>query len=59
MTYDEAVAAYERKFGGFPWPLMGGWDDEDAVDVIVTALERGEEITVEDVLPGAEPDVAF
>ena len=48
MTREEAIKAYEDKFGGFPYFLMMGTSDEMLVREVEKALESGEEIEPEE-----------
>lgn len=48
MTREEAIKAYEDKFGGFPYFLMMGVLDEILVREVEKALESGEEIEPEE-----------
>lgn len=48
MTRDEAVAAYEDRFGGFPWFLFMGSEDEELVKAVEGALRTGEPVRAED-----------
>lgn len=47
MTRDEAIKAYSDKFGGFPYFLMMGADDDYVVERVEEALRTGKEIEPE------------
>lgn len=44
MTADEAIDAYTERFGGFPYFLFMGAEDEIIVESVERALETGEKI---------------
>ena len=48
MTREEAIEAYEDKFGGFPYFLMMGVSDEVVVAAVEKSLRTGEEIEPEE-----------
>lgn len=47
MTREEAIAAYTKKFGGFPYFLMMGASDEAVIKAVKKALKSGKEIEPE------------
>ena len=46
--YEEAIKAYEDKFGGFPYFLMMGVPDEVVVAAVEKSLKTGEKIKPEE-----------
>jgi hypothetical protein len=48
MTAEEAVGAYTKIFGGFPYFLFMGASEEVIVDAVEEALRTGEEIQAEE-----------
>ena len=48
MTREEAIKAYEDKFGGFPYFLMMGTPDEVIIAAVEKSLRTGEEIEPEE-----------
>lgn len=48
MTAEQAIAAYTEKFGGWPYFLMMGADDDYIVECVEEALRTGEEIEAEE-----------
>lgn len=48
MTKDEAIKAYEEKFGGWPAFLLMGASDEYIVAALTKCLETGKELEAED-----------
>lgn len=47
MTSKEAIEKYIEKFGGFPYFLFLGADEERIVKAVNDALEKGEKIKAE------------
>lgn len=47
-TEDDAINAYAEHFGGFPYYLFMGADDDVIIDAVVKALETDREIDAED-----------
>lgn len=47
-TEDDAISAYAEHFGGFPYYLFMGADDDVIIDAVVKALETDREIEAED-----------
>lgn len=45
---DGVIAAYSKKFGGFPSFLLLGADDEYIIKVLTKCLETGEELQPEE-----------
>lgn len=41
---DEVIAAYEKKFGGYPAFLLMGADDEEIISALSECLKTGEEL---------------
>ena len=48
MTREEAIEAYAKKFGGFPYFLMMGASDEAVIEAVKKALKSGKEIKPEE-----------
>lgn len=48
MTKAEAIAAYEKRFGGYPAFLLMGADDDTIIETLAKSLEKGEELTAPD-----------
>ena len=44
MTVKEAIDSYTKKFGGFPYFLFLGAEDEQIIKAVSQALESGKEI---------------
>ena len=44
MTSEEAISKYVEKFGGFPYFLFLGADDETIIGAVEEALSTGEKI---------------
>lgn len=47
-TEDDAINAYTERFGGFPYYLFMGADDDVIIDDVVKALELDREIEAEE-----------
>lgn len=47
-TEEDAINAYAERFGGFPYYLFMGADDDVIIDAVVKALETDREIEAED-----------
>lgn len=47
-TKDDAIAAYAEHFGGFPYFLFMGADEDVIIDEVVKALELDREIEPEE-----------
>lgn len=47
-TKEDAINAYAEHFGGFPYFLFMGADDDVIIDEVVKALELDREITRDD-----------
>lgn len=47
-TEDDAISAYSERFGGFPYYLFMGAEEDSIIDAVVKALETDREIEVED-----------
>lgn len=47
MTGKEAIELYTQKFGGFPYFLFLGAEDEEIVNAVEKAISTGEKIKVE------------
>ena len=47
-TKDDAINAYIERFGGFPYFLFMGADDDVIIDEVVKALELDREIEPEE-----------
>lgn len=47
-TEDDAISAYTERFGGFPYYLFMGADDDVIIDAVVKALETDREIEAEE-----------
>ena len=47
MNFEEAKTKYIEKFGGFPYFLMMGMEDEEAAKLMEKAVEEGKEIQIE------------
>ena len=47
-TEEDAINAYTERFGGFPYFLFMGAEEDVIIDAVVKALELGRMIEVED-----------
>ena len=47
-TEDDAISAYAERFGGFPYYLFMGTEEDVIIDAVVKALETDREIEAED-----------
>ena len=47
-TEDDAISAYAERFGGFPYFLFMGAEEDVIIDAVVKALETDRDIEVED-----------
>ncbi len=47
MTRKEAIELYTQKYGGFPYFLFLGAEDETVVKAVEEALSKGEKIKVQ------------
>ena len=47
MTAQEAIEIYTEKYGGFPYFLFLGADDETIVKAVEEAMAKGEKIHAE------------
>lgn len=47
-TEDDAINAYTERFGGFPYYLFMGAEEDVIIDAVVKALETDREIEAED-----------
>ena len=47
-TEDDAISAYAEHFGGFPYYLFMGAEEDVIIDAVVKALETDREIEAED-----------
>lgn len=47
-TEDDAINAYTERFGGFPYFLFMGAEEDVIVDAVVKALETDREIEAEE-----------
>lgn len=47
-TEDDAINAYTDRFGGFPYFLFMGAEEDVIIDAVVKALETDREIEAED-----------
>lgn len=47
-TEDDAINAYTERFGGFPYYLFMGADEDVIIDAVVKALETDREIEAEE-----------
>ena len=47
-TEDDAISAYAERFGGFPYYLFMGAEEDVIIDAVVKALETDREIEAED-----------
>ena len=47
-TDDDAISAYVDRFGGFPYYLFMGSEEDVVIDAVVKALETDREIEAED-----------
>ena len=47
-TDDDAISAYTERFGGFPYFLFMGAEEDVIIDAVVKALETDREIEAED-----------
>ena len=41
---DEVIAAYEKRFGGYPAFLLMGADDDTIIEELTKCLETGQEL---------------
>lgn len=48
MTKDEAIRAYEAKYGGVPSFLLMGASDEYIVNALTKCLDTGRELEADD-----------
>lgn len=47
-TEEDAINAYSERFGGFPYYLFMGAEEDVIIDAVVKALETDREIEAED-----------
>lgn len=47
-TEDDAINAYTERFGGFPYYLFMGAEEDVIIDAVVKALETDREIEAEE-----------
>lgn len=47
-TEDDAISAYTERFGGFPYYLFMGAEEDVIIDAVVKALETEREIEAEE-----------
>lgn len=47
-TEDDAISAYTERFGGFPYYLFMGAEEDYIISEVVKALETDREIEAED-----------
>lgn len=47
-TEEDAINAYTERFGGFPYYLFMGAEEDVIIDAVVKALETDREIEAED-----------
>ena len=47
-TEEDAISAYVERFGGFPYFLFMGAEEDVIIDAVVKALELGREIEAEE-----------
>ena len=47
-TEDDAISAYTERFGGFPYYLFMGAEEDVIIDAVVKALETDREIEAEE-----------
>ena len=47
-TEEDAINAYTERFGGFPYYLFMGTEEDVIIDAVVKALETDREIEAED-----------
>ena len=47
-TEEDAINAYTERFGGFPYFLFMGEEEDVIIDAVVKALETDREIEAED-----------
>ena len=47
-TEEDAINAYDERFGGFPYYLFMGTEEDVIIDAVVKALETDREIEAED-----------
>lgn len=47
-TEDDAINAYSERFGGFPYYLFMGAEEDVIIDAVVKALETDRKIGAED-----------
>ena len=45
---DDAISAYTERFGGFPYYIFMGAEEDVIIDAVVKALETDREIEAED-----------
>ena len=47
-TEDDAISEYAERFGGFPYYLFMGTEEDVIIDAVVKALETDREIEAEE-----------
>lgn len=47
-TEDDAISAYSERFGGFPYFLFMGAEEDVIIDAVVNALETDREIEADE-----------
>ena len=47
-TEEDAISAYTERFGGFPYFIFMGAEEDVIIDAVVKALETDREIEAED-----------
>ena len=47
-TEDDAISAYTERFGGFPYFIFMGAEEDVIIDAVVNALETDREIEAEE-----------
>lgn len=47
-TEEDAISAYAERFGGFPYFLFMGAEEDVIIDAVVNALETDREIEAEE-----------
>ena len=47
-TEDDAISAYTERFGGFPYYLFMGAEEDNIISEVVKALETDREIEAEE-----------
>ena len=47
-TEEDAISAYAERFGGFPYFIFMGAEEDVIIDAVVKALETDREIEAED-----------